>query len=316
MVVTMSFSAAVGIALSLACFSPTAHGTRNAGPRIQTDPGRCELTAFALRESARTAARATLWRDLARSFQEPWHRRAALLAVAMQDYRVRLRDADRIHGARMLACLELGSGAYAPSLRPNEFSGTVDALYFPLVPGRTYVYEGRKPEGDVRIEMQVLNDVRLVDGVPCRPVRTIETLNGTVVEETHEWFTRHVGSGDVWYMSELSMHYEDGRLESLHGTWTSGRDGAKPGIRMMANGLAGESRRMEYLVDEAEDIIKVIATGVTVTTAMGTYTGCVQVEEWSPLENERETKYFAPGIGLVLEVNQATGERVEFIGMR
>ena len=51
----------------------------------------------------------------------------------------------------------------------------------------------------------------------------------------------------------------------------------------------------------AADRSKVIATGQTVSTPAGTFTGCIKTEDFSPLDNATEHKYYCPGVGLVRE---------------
>ncbi|MBU0680821.1 MAG: hypothetical protein KKD73_05300 [Proteobacteria bacterium] len=52
----------------------------------------------------------------------------------------------------------------------------------------------------------------------------------------------------------------------------------------------------------------------SVPVPFGTYPNTVQTSEWTPLDPEVvEYKYYAPGIGMVLEINLDTGERVELV---
>jgi hypothetical protein len=51
-----------------------------------------------------------------------------------------------------------------------------------------------------------------------------------------------------------------------------------------------------------------------VDTPLGTFLHCVEVEEWTPLEPDAsERRFYAPGIGLVLEIDVDTGERLELV---
>ncbi|MFZ1627127.1 MAG: hypothetical protein WAT81_04990 [Candidatus Moraniibacteriota bacterium] len=57
------------------------------------------------------------------------------------------------------------------------------------------------------------------------------------------------------------------------------------------------------------------ATGLTTTTKLATYTDCVKVYDWTPLDAEsREHKYYCPAVGaLVLNEHIVTGKRAELI---
>jgi hypothetical protein len=59
----------------------------------------------------------------------------------------------------------------------------------------------------------------------------------------------------------------------------------------------------------------VVRLGASETVPFGDVDDLVVIEEWNPLEPEAvEEKYFAPGVGLVLEVKTAGGEgRVELL---
>jgi hypothetical protein len=49
-----------------------------------------------------------------------------------------------------------------------------------------------------------------------------------------------------------------------------------------------------------------------VTVPFGQYADCLQTREFTPLEPDvNEYKYYCQGVGLVLEVDVATGDRTE-----
>jgi hypothetical protein len=66
---------------------------------------------------------------------------------------------------------------------------------------------------------------------------------------------------------------------------------------------------------EAEDLAEVVREGVTEEVAAGTYDELLVIEEWNPLEPEVvEEKYYARGVGMVLEVTTRGGDsRIELI---
>ncbi len=75
----------------------------------------------------------------------------------------------------------------------------------------------------------------------------------------------------------------------------------------------GDSYRQEYFKGEAEDMRDVVAVNQTVTTKVATYTDCVKVYDWTPLDQKsREHKYYCPSVGsLVLNEHLETGKRSE-----
>jgi hypothetical protein len=51
----------------------------------------------------------------------------------------------------------------------------------------------------------------------------------------------------------------------------------------------------------AEDQSKVVALDQAVTTPAGTFSGCIKTEDFSPLDNATEFKFYCRDIGLVRE---------------
>lgn len=272
----------------------------------------CELAAYALDNAARLQAQADFWVHAAKSLNGPESELTQRLAEGWQQREDDLRLAAAQLRARLRACELLGAGTYDPPTPPSQFSPDVTNGFFPLVPGRTLIYEKVTNGGVERIETTATTTTTVIDGVTCRAVDTVEFFNGELYERTTDWFSQH-DSGAVWYFGELSIGYAGGFVDTIEGSWRAGVDGAEPGVKMPAAPAAAMTGRIEYKVDDAEDITTVISLNETVTLSNGTvYTGCVVIEEWSPLEpGERDRKHFAPGIGLVLEVNVETGERLE-----
>ncbi len=183
------------------------------------------------------------------------------------------------------------------------FVDGVDNEYFPFTPGTTWSYEGVE-DGEVeRIDVIVTGDTRVVDGVTTIVVRDTVTLSGELIEDTFDWYAQDV-EGNVWYMGEDSKEYENGEVKSTAGSWETGVDGAKPGIIMYADPAAHVKipYRQEFYAGEAEDVGEILETNAAVTVGDTTYTNVVIVREWNLLEpGTLEDKYFAPGIGVVLE---------------
>lgn len=280
--------------------------------QLSVHPETCELAAVSLREKERLDAQAAFWRSAAEALNGPATGLLPCLQDAWLEYQDAIAAAQAVFDARLAACADVGHGPYIVTIAPAAFSLPVTNPWFPLVPGRVRAYEKHGAEGLVRTEVTVLSTPVTIAGVACVPVRSVGTRDGTVTEETIEYHAQHA-SGAVWVFGSQERFFDGGFLDGIDGSWRAGRDGAQAGIQMPASPTPGVACRMGYHQGDAEDIIKVVALNQTVVTAAGTFTGCVQVEEYSPLEDEREMKYFAPGIGLVLEVNLATGERNEIV---
>ena len=214
----------------------------------------------------------------------------------------------------LVAACNGGGGGGGPDLDPANFVADVTNPLFPLVPGTTFVFEGDTEDGFVRVEAEVTAVRKEILGVSCIEVHVLEFIDGELVEDTLDWFAQDV-DGNVWYFGEDSKEIEDGVVVDDEGSWQAGVEGAEPGIIMLAAPTVGTTYANEVAPGEAEDMATVLALDETIATPFGTFTGCLQTEDFTPLEpGVVEHKYYAPGIGLVAEVEQ-DGSRVELIAV-
>jgi hypothetical protein len=199
---------------------------------------------------------------------------------------------------------------YDPSINPVDFVAGVDNLLFPLVPGTRYVYQG----GEETTEVTVTNNTKQILGVTTIVVRDVVSVGGEIIEDTYDWYAQDK-AGNVWYFGEDTKEYEGSQLVSTEGSWEAGVDGAKPGIIMHATQPAiGVPYRQEYYACEAEDMAEVVSLNKSVTVPYGSFDNCLQTRDFTPLEPDvSEYKYYAPGVGLVLEVAVQSGARTELI---
>jgi hypothetical protein len=201
--------------------------------------------------------------------------------------------------------------SYGPEFDPDDFISGINHTYLPFRPGMSWTYEGETEDGTGRVEVAVLNDTRTVMGVECMVVHDIESLEGEVIEDTYDLFAQDI-YGNVWYFGEDSKELEDGEVVSTAGSWESGVDGALPGIIMPNSPESGMTYRQEYYRGVAEDMGTVVGTDVSVTLPLGTFEHCLRTYDWSMIEpSAKEYKYYAPGIGLILETDMEDNESIE-----
>ena len=74
----------------------------------------------------------------------------------------------------------------------------------------------------------------------------------------------------------------------------------------------GDLYRQEFLLGDAEDIARVLSVTASATSPAASCNGtCVLNEEFTPITPDAiEHKYYAPGVGFILETDPATGERL------
>ncbi len=205
---------------------------------------------------------------------------------------------------------------YNPVINPQNFINEITNPYFPLSPGQVYNYSAQTPDGVETVVVTVLSEKKMVAGVNCTVVRDEVSLDGILIEDTYDWYAED-SEGNVWYFGEDVSNYENGVFQDKDGSFEAGRDGAKPGIIMLANPVFEMPYRQEYSFNVAEDWGKVVAKDVTVETPYSTFNHCIKTADWNALEPNAplEFKYYAPGIGNVKEETEGSGEVLELISI-
>jgi hypothetical protein len=231
--------------------------------------------------------------------------------------------------AREDACELLGERRYDPNFVPANF---VDPAaigrtvapnpFFPLRVGTRWVYR----EGRETVTVTVTDKTKLIDGVNCRVVTDVVEVNGVPTEVTDDWFAQDV-QGNVWYCGEVSREFEtfsgdapaEPELVELEGSWKAGRDFDQPGIIMLGAPSVGSVYREEVSLGNAEDMAEVISLSGSESVPAASCGGrCVVTRNFTPLEpGGEEEKYYAPDVGLILEVqideDEGATSRVELI---
>ncbi|HZC29188.1 MAG TPA: hypothetical protein VE269_05560, partial [Gaiellaceae bacterium] len=202
-------------------------------------------------------------------------------------------------------------GHYAPSIDPTNFVARVDNPLWPLERGTTFHYvgtRGRTPQTDDEV---VTHRTERILGVRCTVVRDTVSQHGRPVERTFDFYAQD-RQGNVWYMGEDSFERHRGRFVKASDSWRSGVNGAKPGIIMPARPRPGDAYRQEYYPPgQALDEAHVVGYRGPVTVPYGRFARSLVTQEFSPLEPQTEEKYYALGVGEILE-RVVKGQHEEF----
>ena len=252
--------------------------------------------------------------------------RAACLADVDLDTMDTSDECDEVFAARLALCDDLGDAAHEPMygeafvanfVDPLEIGNTVPVNpWFPLETGNHWLYLG---DGE-SIEVTVTGETKLIDGVTCVVVLDVASEDGAVVEITQDWYAQDV-AGNVWYCGEIARNFEifagdnpiSPELVDIDGSWKAGRDGSEPGILLPFDPQVGDVFRQEVAYGEAEDAVEILSVTANEAAPGGACAAnCLMTADFTPLEpGVVENKYYVPGIGLIVEIDLESGERVE-----
>jgi hypothetical protein len=299
----------------------------SSGPASAAQP--CTETAQAAHRACHYETQDDLWIARGNCENQPTTAEEQECKQEARDERREAGDeCDEQFAARKAVCELIGQDAYHPDFDPTNFvdpttiGDTVPPNpYFPLIPGNKWVYEG---DGET-VTVVVTDKTKLIEGVTCVVVNDLVEEDGKKKEDTNDWFAQAL-NGDIWYCGEEVKDFEtfagddpeEPELVEIDGSFKVGRDGAKPGIIMLANPQVGNVYRQEFALGEAEDLAEVIsltdneqiAADIPVAKCNN---DCLVTRDFTPLEpGIDEYKHYKPGVGLILEVDME-GNRLELV---
>ncbi len=184
---------------------------------------------------------------------------------------------------------------------PAELATVGENPFFILKPGYELTLEGRESGKLVRLVVSVLGETKTVGGIETRVVEERETENGVLVEVSRNYMAIHRTTHDVYYLGEDVDVYKGNKIVSHDGAWFHGTGGATFGLLIPGSPIVGQRYYQEVAPKVAMDRAEIVSVGERVTTPAGTFEKCLKTEETTPLEPGRESKLYAPGVGLVTD---------------
>ena len=175
------------------------------------------------------------------------------------------------------------------------FSSIGGNRFFSLQPGDRLVLESSTE----KVTITVMDKTKKIGGIETRVIEEREEVNGKLKEISMNFFAICKEHGDVFYFGEEVDIYEDGKIVKHSGAWRADEKNSQAGIMMPGTILLG-ARHYQEIAPNAMDRAEIISDNVTMTTAAGTFTNCIRVEETSGLDpDEKCYKTYAPGVGLI-----------------
>ena len=205
------------------------------------------------------------------------------------------------------------------TLDPARFSTRIDNPYWPMRPGTRWISRETTPGGErQKVVVRVTRRTKqIANGVRARVVRDTVTEHGVRVEDTRDWYAQDA-DGNVWYLGERTIEFEDGEPVSTEGSFEAGVDGAQAGVVVPASPVPGMTYRQEFYAGHAEDRAAIVSLDERVTVPAGRYRHVLFTRETNPLEPRAvEYKFLARGVGPVLALEISGGDgREELLRMR
>lgn len=184
-------------------------------------------------------------------------------------------------------------------LKNRRLGPTGRNRYFILEPGYQLVLQGKEGDQTVKLEVLVLDETKNIDSIETRVVEERESVDGKLVEISRNFFAICEETKSVFYFGEEVDIYRDGKVVAHEGAWMHGENGARAGLMMPGEPVLGAAFYQEVAPKMAMDRARIVDVSATLATPAGVFDDCLKVQEENPLDNEKEIKTHAPGIGLI-----------------
>jgi hypothetical protein len=197
--------------------------------------------------------------------------------------------------------------------------------YMPFQPGGVKVYKGADGRTKTVVVDIYLTETRIFawnsTNVACRVLREMAFEDGQLIEIADNYFAQ-ADDGTVYYFGEVVDNYENGVVVNNDGSWLVGGptlpsdppgagNAPNPAVFMPANPEVGDMFKPEDLFPLVDETAEVERVDVKVKVPAGRYEGAIKIAETSQLEPGKTTKWYAPGVGVVME--RARQERLDLI---
>ena len=184
----------------------------------------------------------------------------------------------------------------------KDWTSSGRGTYFILEPGYALTLEGEDDGEKEKLVITVLSETKVVDGVETRIVEEREWKNGKLVEVSRNFFALSKSDRSLYYFGEEVDNYKGEKISDHGGAWASGLKGARFGLWLPGAPKVGQRYYEEIAPGEALDRAEVKSVTAAFETPAGKFMNCLELEETSGLKkNEKESKFFAPGVGPVMD---------------
>lgn len=183
-----------------------------------------------------------------------------------------------------------------PVDKANLAATGASPYFIALIPGTRLSYVAKN--GQDTLQLTILNETRVVDGVTTAILEERESVKGQLEEVSRNFFALDKTTGDVYYFGEEVDIYEDGKIVKHEGAWESGVDNARFGLMLPGKPQIGD-RFYQEIAKNAMDRAEITSLTAEIQTPAGTFSNCLRIKETSAIESGSSEKVFAPGVGMI-----------------
>ena len=175
----------------------------------------------------------------------------------------------------------------------------------PTVPGTQWVRSGTTEVGSRAVPHQVISTmtdvVRMIDGVPAVAMLDQSTDAGETAQAGLDWFALD-RDGNLWILGGYTEDYEGGVYTNYEDAWLGAASGGEPGILVPGEVTIDTPRWFVGATEPDDDgsVAEPVEVGVSQCVEFGCYDDVTVIREGEIGAIDNEFKYYAPGVGVVL----------------
>lgn len=181
--------------------------------------------------------------------------------------------------------------------------------YHPLRPGMQWVRSGTTEIGSRQVPHEIISTmtdvIRVIDGVPAVAMLDQSRDSGEISQVGFDYFALDK-ENNVWFMGAYTENYEGGEYTDVDNVWLGKASGGDPGI-LMPGVVTLETPRW-YIgtpgPDEDPSVAEPVSVDIDTSVTFGDFQNVIAVREGEIDAIDNEIKYYAPGVGVILNVPQ------------
>ena len=195
------------------------------------------------------------------------------------------------------------------AFKPENFVHPLERTneYQPLKPGMQFTRAGSTEVGSRKVPHQVVSTVtdvvRIIDGVPAIAVLDQSEDSGEIAQVGFDYLAID-RDGNVWILGGYTEDYQGGQYTNVNNAFLGKSTGAEVGVLMPAVVNKNTPRWFIGSSGPKEDpsVGEPVSVGQDIKVAYGEYHNVRAVREGASKAVDNEIKYYAPGVGVVLNV--------------